>query len=97
LESNTVARFGRAVQLSPQQAVFLRILVDKYPGAANNSHLAARVWGAACGPENERDNIRVTISQARRKIAPLGVRIECRSKIGYRLVLDEMPAVREVA
>lgn len=31
------------------------------------------------------------------QISPLCVRIEARYKVGYRLVLDELPAIREVA
>jgi DNA-binding response OmpR family regulator len=97
LESNVATRLGREISVTPLQAVILRTLFDRHPKATPLPHLAAKLWGAAEGPQDENGTIRVMVSQLRLKLAPLSVRIVTRHKIGYRLVLDELPAIREVA
>lgn len=97
LQSNVATRLGLTVKLSPHRAVMLAALIDRHPRAAAVTHIAARLWGAEDGPENERNTIAVQMAHLRRSLAPLGVQIPLRYKTGYRLVLDELPAVREVA
>jgi DNA-binding response OmpR family regulator len=97
LESHAASRFGQIVKLSPHEAVILDALVGRHPRASSMAHLASKLWGAEEGPENEAENIRVKMARLRRLVSPLGVQIKLRYKTGYRLVLDELPAMREVA
>lgn len=97
LESNTASRLGRTAKLTPHLAIILDTLVRRSPRVTHLTHLAARLWGAEDGPTDEYNCLRVRMTQLRRVVAPLGVHIMNRHTIGYRLVLDELPAMREVA
>jgi len=96
-ESNVATRFGLTVKLTPHQAVILRALVDRHPLACSMEHLASKLWGAEEGPEYERNTIRVHLCRIRRALKPLGVGIPIRYETGYRLVLDDLPALECVA
>lgn len=85
------------VELSPHRAAMLAALIALYPRAATRKHIAAKLWGAEDGPEDEANVISVQMAHLRRSIAPLGVQIPHRYRAGYRLVLDELPAVKAVA
>ena len=97
LQSNVAVRLGREVKLQPTQAEILHAILRRAPQAASLSHLAAKVWGLGNAPDDEPGTLRVMVSQLRTKLAPLSVRIKGRTGAGYRLVLDELPAIREVA
>lgn len=97
LQSNVAVRFGREVKLQPKHAEILHTLLERAPLATSLPHLVAKVWGIGDSPDNELNTLRVMISQLRVKLALLSVRIEVRYKTGYRLVLDELPAVKAVA
>jgi DNA-binding response OmpR family regulator len=73
-----------------QQAAVLDAIMRRSPLAASHTHLAARLWGAEDGPENETNHVRVLVANLRKRVAPLGVRIESAPKVGYRLALDEL-------
>jgi len=89
---------GKLVKLSSQQAVMLHTLLKRQPLATTQEQFAKALWGIGSeAPEDEGNHIKVQLHYLRRKIAPLSVRIENEYGVGYRLVLDDMPAVREVA
>jgi len=97
LESSAATRFGQMVQLTPHQAAILDMLARRSPRATSIELIAMKLWGAEDGPEHEHNTIRVHVSRLRRKLAPLGVSISNRYVAGYRLVFDEVAAVRECA
>lgn len=97
LQSNVAARAGQEVKLTPHLALILDTIAKRSPHAVSITHLASKLYGAEDGPEDENNCIRVRVSQLRALLTPLHARIEIRYKTGYRLVLDELPAMREVA
>lgn len=97
LESNVATRAGREVKLQPKQAEILHAMLERMPKVTSLPHLAAKVWGAGDSPDDEPQTLRVMIAQLRSRLASLSVRIKCTPLTGYRLVLDELPTVREVA
>jgi DNA-binding response OmpR family regulator len=96
-QSNVVSRFGQSVTLSPHHMIILTAIVDRHPRAVTRKHLAAKLWGAEDGPLDEMNTISVNLAQMRRKLRPLHISFSCRTAAGYRIVLDDMPAIREVA
>lgn len=98
LQSNVATRLGQTVRLSGQQAVMLHTLLKRQPRVTTNEYFASALWGIGPdAPENETRHIGVQMHRLRRALAPLRVRIENEYGAGYRLVLDELPVMREVA
>lgn len=98
LQSNVAVRLGMVAKLAGQQAVMLHTLIERQPMATTAEHFAVALWGIGTeAPENEKRHIGVQMHRLRRTLAPLFVRVENEYGTGYRLVLDELPAIREVA
>lgn len=74
LESNTVSVGSRAVRLSPRQAEILSVLAEGRPLPVKKDHLMRRVYGVV-ESEGAYGALLASISQMRKKIAPLGLRI----------------------
>lgn len=74
----------RSVTLSPRQADVLERLTQ--PGVIPSRDIIQAIWGASYAHP---DNLKVHISGLRRKLAPLGYRIDSYIKRGYELVRED--------
>jgi DNA-binding response OmpR family regulator len=96
-QSNVVTRFGQTAKLTPAQTVLLRLLVDRYPCAVTVNAMASKLWGGSHGPEGEGDVIRTHLAKMRKRLVPLGMYILCCYNTGYRLILEDLHVMQEVA
>lgn len=85
LETNQVSCNGRAVYLGFRRAAILYILWKSMPDYVTANELLKKVWGLQ-EKETTIIALRTGINNIRRLIAPLGLAIETRWKLGYRLV-----------
>ena len=85
LSDNTIAYRGVLITAKPQVAELLYLLVRHWPDAVKYQDLMCGLWGLH-EPENACAAIRVRMTEARRLLAPLGIRI-VNGWRAYRLVL----------
>jgi hypothetical protein len=91
LEHNQVERWGKTINLGPQEAEILAILHQRWPLSASPGYIVAGLYGSAEWPDNPRNVLRVKISRNRRLIGSLGVTIDAPSRRGYRIELHDEP------
>lgn len=87
LQTNTAARNGSIIRLSPMQAEILYILVARAPGEASHFDMEFGLYGCVGGPDNYLATLATLISRMRNQLAAIGVFIEPADEFGYKLVL----------
>jgi two-component system OmpR family response regulator len=86
LQWNTAIRGDKFVQLTAREAEILHILVLEMPKLIHSDTILSRLYGLIDEPENSRQCLTVHIYRLRRKLAPIGVDIQCVMTRGYRVV-----------
>lgn len=93
LDFNHVTRGGKSVPLSPTQAEILEVMRHRYPGPVTVDYLLDTIYGrhgfAAEKLVNANNTMKVQMSNLRKKIAPLGLKIASVYGVGWRLVKEE--------
>jgi DNA-binding response OmpR family regulator len=88
LETNTVARGDRAIQVEPRTAEILSILADAYPAAVDREKLIDGIWGVGTSAWQKRPTLRRHIERTRPKAQSIGLLIETvrtsRTNTSYR-------------
>ena len=87
---------GKQVRLTPTEFDILRYLVGQANTPVPHRRLLQAIWGPEYGDQIE--YLRVFINQLRKKIEPPGSKptfITTEPRIGYRFVLEGVPAVEE--
>lgn len=91
---NQVSRGGKSVTLSPTQAEIIEVMRRRYPGTVTVDYLLDTVYGrhgfAAEKLVNANNTMKVQMSNLRKKIAPLGLKITSVHGVGWRLVKEDM-------
>lgn len=85
LETNQVSYKGRAICLGERRAEILYVLREAMPNYVPSGTMLEKIWGVR-EKETTIIALRTSINNLRRLIAPLGLAIETRWKLGYRLV-----------
>ena len=85
LSKNTATRGGVVLGLTPNQAVLVHQMVNSYPEYASAQNMARALWGAK---EHSINTTRVMMTDLRKRLAPLKVKIQNQSGVGYRLDLQ---------
>jgi hypothetical protein len=85
LDMNNVSRFGITLHLPPQLAEVIYVLNEKYPKGVRVAEIIGQIYGARDEPEFAARAVFVRVSQLRRSLAQLGVRIDYAPKGAYRL------------
>ncbi|MFG1389065.1 winged helix-turn-helix domain-containing protein [Xanthobacter versatilis] len=88
---------GATAPLNPRETLLLDALIQRRGGVLSRHECVDVLYGERDGPDNPWANISVAIHYLRRKLAPIGVRIAMRPRIGYRLVLPAASSFREAA
>lgn len=86
LNSNTAARLGTKVKLTRQEAGAAYILARRFPRVVR-AEFGDELYGASHDRDLRARCFYPLLSVLRRKLAPLGVRIENTHAVGWRLVL----------
>lgn len=81
---NRVAYDGAVAELQPAEAELLVTLFRHAPGLATKEVIAVALWGVL-SPDRSRHCIPVHVYGLRKKLAPLGIRIETHWGRGYSL------------
>lgn len=84
-DANSASRGGLAVKLTPQEARVLCALHEASPSASHRDALICALYGYSDEPEDPMVVLRPIITRLRRKLEPLGVRIDAVINLGYRL------------
>lgn len=90
LDTNSVSRWGRSVDLSPKRAELFALLWAVHPGIVRTSQLIGGLWGVR-EPEQPVNALRVHVSNLRRMVDRLGIEIKDEYGRGYRLILHPRP------
>jgi DNA-binding response OmpR family regulator len=81
---------GEVIELRPKTTEFLYTLFSKYPKYATVADFTFAMWGAHDEGIDVKENIRVYVSNCRRFLAPLNIKIEgLWGEARYRLVLPK--------
>lgn len=94
LDNNTVTVRGQCVKLCPREAEIVYLLVKRMPTIVTRSTLVERVWGLN-ETEGSAKCIDVHINKIRRKLLPLGLKVETVWSRGFRL--SDLIARQQVA
>ena len=85
LDTNILYRRADLVQLTPNEAVAVYVMLEATP-AYTHSHVFQRSFYGAMAKDN-RHATKFMIHKLRQKLAPLGIKIANTYKYGYRLEL----------
>jgi DNA-binding response OmpR family regulator len=85
LETNLMFANGIGLQLTGKEAEVAYALAESMPMGIGRERLATKVWGATQDIEAAEWSLRVYVQKLRKKIAPIGLRINCIWGTGYRM------------
>lgn len=85
LQRNRLSCGTASVDLAPAEAELLFTLVRAVPRALARDAIAVALWGGALADERRGNNIDVYLNRLRRRIAPLGFRIQNYRGRGFAL------------
>src|SRR5262249_32668837 len=85
LDTGALAFRGRAVRLTPQQAVVAAVLSRAMPRVVAHATIVARVWGERKQPSNPIEAISVHCAAIRRRLRSLGLTIQTIREEGCRM------------
>jgi DNA-binding response OmpR family regulator len=88
LSANVISCGGKTVRLRPQIAEMLYALAREYPKTVPYARIIGAVWGIN-EPQRPLDQLRVLASYARPDLAPLGLSIGCRPRVGFFLTSED--------
>ena len=83
----------KRARLDPTKTEIAHVLWKAMPASVSSDKLIARVWGMAEGIDAA-GNLRTHIFHLRRKLSPLGLRIETIHATGYRMYRLAMEQAR---
>ena len=75
LETNTILINGNIVELSPDQAVIAKVIVDRYPSVVSRDALISAIWGYVNEPKDPKRCLAVKISELRARLDHTGYTI----------------------
>ncbi len=84
-----VWRDGLHADLTPYEAAVFAVIHKNSPRFTSATRLINALYGAEDGPLDERGVLNVLLLRMRRKLAPIGVKIENKYGLGYRLAVAE--------
>lgn len=87
LSTNTLSYMDHIVDFTPMEAEILKVMEEAYPRPAQSWHILERVYGQRTWPKEAKYCLLALIHRIRRKLAPIGVKIETKVHVGYKLVL----------
>lgn len=87
LNTNMAVRLGARAQLTRQEAEAAYILASRFPRVVPWGEFGDELYGPSHGRDLRSSTFYALLSYLRRKLAPLGARIENTHGIGWRLVL----------
>jgi DNA-binding response OmpR family regulator len=96
LDYNTITVRGQCVQITRRQADILAVLVKRMPMIVSYSILIEQVWSSS-ETESTANTLKVHISKIRRKLLPLGLKVERVWGRGFRLVDCATPITQVAA
>jgi DNA-binding response OmpR family regulator len=91
-ETGVAIRDGSRADLTPYEAAVFAVIHKNSPKFTPATKLINALYGAEDGPLDERGVLNVLLLRMRRKLAPIGVKIENQYGLGYRVEIGERAA-----
>ena len=84
---NTIATRQGVISLTDRQAELLAVLLKFMPGFVTRERICTFVYGAQDGGAPQ--NVDVFVCQLRKRLGSIGLRIETKWGVGYRLMAED--------